>query len=63
MTEMRRSNINNRFFDMASTTQQSERQENMLSRGAVVLEYNPSLFDNLPPGADVLGQVLQVYKK
>ena len=48
---------------MSALSQAAERQENILDRGAVVLKYNPDIFDHLPPGAEVLSQVLNVYKK
>ena len=41
----------------------SVRKEYILNHGAVVLKYNPDIFDHLPPGAEILSQVLQVYKK
>ncbi len=63
MTNLRRSNVNNWFNDISTLTQPAQRQENLLDRGAVVLKYNTDIFNNLPPGAEVLSQVLNVYKK
>jgi len=58
MYNIRRSNAND-WFNGDSTN----RKEDILNHGAVVLKYNPDIFDHLPPGADALSQALSVYKK
>ena len=57
----RRSNVNTWFTELTQIN--ADRKEYLLNHGAVVLKYNPTLFDNLPPGAEVLSQVLNTYKK
>lgn len=59
----RRSNLNTWFEDLNSRSTSGERQESLKKNAAVVLQYNPSIFSNLPPGADTLSQVLSVSKK
>ncbi len=61
MTNKRRSNVNTWFTENTDIT--SDRKEYLLNHGSVVLTYNPDLFDNLPPGAEILAQVLNTYKK
>ncbi len=53
----RRSNANEWFNG------NSDKQQYLLDHGAVVLKYNPDIFNNLPPGADTLAEILNVYKK
>jgi hypothetical protein len=57
----RRSNINTWFTELTQIN--ADRKEYLLNHGAVVLKYNPTLFDDLPPGAELLSQVLNTYKK
>ncbi len=60
----RRSNVNTWFADMYQWQEQStERQNALKDYGAVVLKYNPDIFNSLPPGADTLAEILNVYKK
>ena len=60
----RRSNVNSWFADMYQWLEQSDERQNALKNyGAVVLKYNPTIFNNLPPGADTLAEILNVYKK
>ncbi|MEI7477702.1 MAG: hypothetical protein WCJ81_04230 [bacterium] len=61
MYTKRRSNVNTWFSIPGGDL--SVRKEYILNHGAVVLKYNPDIFDHLPPGAEILSQVLQVYKK
>jgi hypothetical protein len=61
MTAKRRSNVNNWFTEL--TNIHADRKEYLLNHGAVVLKYNPDIFDNLPPGADTLSLVLNTFKK
>ena len=61
MIDKRRSNVNSWFNELTQIN--ADRKEYLLNHGAVVLKYNPDLFDNLPPGAEILAQVLNTYKK
>lgn len=57
----RRSSVNSWFTELTSIN--ADRKEYLLNHWALVLKYNPELFDNLPPGAEILAQVLNTYKK
>jgi hypothetical protein len=57
----RRSNVNDWFTQLTAIN--ADRKEYLLNHGAVVLKYNPDLFDNLPPGWEILSQVLNTYKR
>lgn len=57
MYTVRRSNANEWFNAQVS------RKEDILNHAAVVIKYNPDIFDHLPPGAEVLSEALSVYKK
>lgn len=61
----RRANLNHWFQVTASTAAgiKAERRNEILKGAAVLIEYSPSLWTALPPGAEDFTQALEVYKK
>jgi len=61
----RRSHLND-WFRVKSNTEaaiKKERKNEIFAGAALLIEYNPGLWDKLPPGAESFTQTLDVYKK
>jgi len=64
LVQNRRSNLNNWFRVSGSATSQKIQRRNQIFNGAsLLIEYNPDLWAQLPPGADQFVNLLDVYKK
>jgi len=65
LVDSRRSNLNT-WFTTRSTAEiaiRSERRNKVFDGAAVLIEYSPSLWNALPPGASEFTKVLEVYKQ
>jgi len=65
LVQSRRSNLNTWFHtrSTAETAIKSERRNKVFDGAAVLIEYSPSLWNALPPGASEFTKVLEVYKQ
>ena len=64
LVENRRSNLNRWFRAGGSEESQRIQRRNQIFNGAsLLIEYNPELWAQLPPGADQFVNLLDVYKK
>jgi hypothetical protein len=65
LVNSRRSQLNNRFFTAGSSDAaiQATRRNEIFNGASVLLEYSPSLWNALPPGASEFTKALDVYKQ
>jgi hypothetical protein len=65
LVQSRRSQLNTRFYTRSSAeiAIKSERRNKIFDGAAVLIEYSPSLWNALPPGANEFTEVLNVYKQ
>lgn len=64
IVESRRSNLNKRFTKAGSTpTIKAARRNDIFNGAALLIEYSPSLWNSLPPGAGEFTKVLDIYKQ
>ncbi len=65
LVEQRRSHLNT-WFHIQNPTEagkKAERRNKIFDGAALLIEYNPALRDNLPPGMNEFTQILDVYKQ
>lgn len=58
----KRSQLNS-WFNIYTNNPERERREKIIWWAAVLIEYSPSLWKTLPPGAEVFTESLEVYRK
>jgi len=65
LVKSRRSQLNHRFMTSSSSESaiKAERRNEIFNWASVLIEYSPSLWNALPPGADEFTKQLSVYKK
>jgi len=65
LVKARRSQLNSRFSLTSSNknVQNTQRRNKIFNGAAVLIEYSPSLWNALPPGASEFTKALEVYKK
>ena len=62
IVDWKRSQLNS-WFNIYTSNPQRERREKIIWWAAVLIEYSPSLWKTLPPGAEVFSESLEVYRK
>jgi len=65
LVKSRRSQLNDWFYTVSQspTAINSERRNEIFKGAAVLIEYSPSLWSALPPGASEFTKALDVYKQ
>jgi hypothetical protein len=65
IVQARRSQLNHRFMagGASESSVKTERRNEIFKWASVFIEYSPSLWSSLPPGASDFTKVLDVYKK
>lgn len=63
LVQSRRSHLNDWFRIKHFDTADEERRDKLFEWAAVLIEYNPSLWSDLPPGAEDFTTALEVYKR
>lgn len=59
----RRSQLNSWFNVSSLDNANRERRQKIIEWASVLIEYNPSLWKTLPPGAEIFTESLEVYRK
>ena len=63
LMDSRRSQLNSWFNVSSLSSADRERRQKLIEWAAVLIEYNPSLWKTLPPGAEIFTESLEVYRK
>jgi hypothetical protein len=65
IVETKRSQLNHRFVVgwTSDAAKQAERRNEIFKGASVLIEYSPSLWNALPPGASEFTKALDVYKQ